>query len=275
MTQLVIATPPAFSDSPEDLLVVAQPVKESAILAVLRNSKFGAVREEVIFMGFFQNGDTIPLAVSPVDGYTYSAEEITYRVMMYSTRAAAGGFTPGQTARPTMSSSSTPGNVYWWTFDVDDATHVVATSVSYYIQDGAETITNGGIVKVLAVCQRQSDNAFVGSPQGAIDGAAGTGLAGTGGGTAETTPGGGYTFVASDVGKFFLFDSGGSDSVTIPDDTDPGFSGFYCYIQVNAPGDLTINGVTQLIDGLASENFVGTNAFTLTATSGGGGYETV
>lgn len=272
MSQLTIATPPPFTDTPEDLLAAGQPLKASPILQMLRNSKYAAAREEIMLMGFFQNGDTIPLAVSPVDGYEYSAEEITYRPMIYSTRVATG-FTPGQKTRPTMSPVGTPGNLYWWTFNVADATRVVALTTSYYIVDGDESITNDGVVKVLAVCQRQSDNAFIGSPQGAIDGPTGTGFSGSGSGTLPAPGTDGYTFVASDIGKFFLFDSGTSVNVTIPDDTNPGFSGFYCYIQINAPGDLTINGVTQTIDGLASENFPGTNAFELVTI--GGGYETV
>jgi hypothetical protein len=174
-----------------------------------------------------------------------------------------------------MSSASTAGNLYWKNFTVDDVTRTVSTVVSYYVADGAESITNDGVVKVLAVCQRQSDNAFIVSPQGQSAGGVGTGLAGSGFGTRDLTPADGYTFVASDRGQSILFDSGTSVTITLPDTTTPGFEDFYCYVQVDAPGDLTINTVTQLINGSPSFFVAGTNAFTLTITGTLDGYETI
>jgi hypothetical protein len=40
------------------------------------NAKFGVASSEVVYMGEFYNGQTVPVAVSPKDGYTYSRSQM-------------------------------------------------------------------------------------------------------------------------------------------------------------------------------------------------------
>jgi hypothetical protein len=44
----------------------------------------------------------VPLPVSPVDGYAYSAAEVLFRPHLASSRQPAGGFVPGQELFPTL-----------------------------------------------------------------------------------------------------------------------------------------------------------------------------
>jgi hypothetical protein len=79
--------------------------------------------------------------------------------MIYSNRAPAPGFVPGQAAPPAQSSSQ-PAPLYNFPggWDINDATGVVSLRTSYYTPGGAETVTNDGIIKVYAVCLRLSLN---------------------------------------------------------------------------------------------------------------------
>jgi len=43
----------------------------------MRRRKFAAVRTEE-FWGYYKNGETVALPVSPADGYAYAREELRY-----------------------------------------------------------------------------------------------------------------------------------------------------------------------------------------------------
>jgi hypothetical protein len=132
-------------------------VTDDVAVKILQNAKFGCVRFETIFMGYFKHGDTVPQPVSPVDQYTYARNEVVYDFALYSTRQPAQGFVSGQATAPAISSVSTP-NLYWTRAGINDATGIVSIDVSYYQPKGTETITHDGIVKVVALCQRASIN---------------------------------------------------------------------------------------------------------------------
>ncbi len=157
MPQLVMSVPPGFNDLADSLLVQDQPLTDDILTKINHNAKFGVVRIERIFMGFYKHGDTIPLPFSPVDGYAYSQPEITYDFELVTTRAPGSGFVSGQATPPVISSNQAANLLYWYV-DIDDSTGVVTIFVAYYKQGGAETDTNDGIVKVYAECQRLSVN---------------------------------------------------------------------------------------------------------------------
>jgi hypothetical protein len=157
MAQMTLSSQPDFFDLADSAFAVDQPVTDDLLVKLNHNAKFGAVRCEYIYMGYYKHGDTVPAPVSPVDGYAYSRGELLFDFRLVSTRAAGSGFVSGQATPPPIASSQ-PANLYYFVSDVDDATGNVSITVSYYKQGGSETVTNDGIVKVFAVCQRQSLN---------------------------------------------------------------------------------------------------------------------
>jgi hypothetical protein len=157
MSQLTFSGIPGFFDIADSAIAGGQPLTDDSIAKISHNAKFGAVRCEIITMGFFTAGNTVPTPVSPVDGYTYSRAEVTYIPIPASSRSPAAGFTPGQAAFPTLATTD-PGTgsliICPYQLDINDATGVV-TCQTYWSTSGAE---NQGTVKVYAICQRSSMN---------------------------------------------------------------------------------------------------------------------
>lgn len=153
MAQLTFGSIPGFVDIAPQTFSPTQPVTDVAMKQLNENAKGGCVRPELIYAGWFRNGDVVPLPVSPVDGYIYSRAEVRYVVEGFSSQPAGSGFVPGQKTRPALGSSSgTAVNAY--TADVDDETGTVAIN-TFYNTGGS---TADGVVKVMCVCTRLSVN---------------------------------------------------------------------------------------------------------------------
>lgn len=159
MAQLILAEIPGVVDLPDSTIAADQPLTDYSIQKISNNAKFGAVRCEIIFMGFYHHGDTVLTPISPVDGYAYARGEVQYLWTMYSNRAPGAGFVAGQQAPPSQASAQTerlynfPGP-----WDINDATGLVSLRTTYW-NGSTETVTNDGIIKVYAMCQRLSVNA--------------------------------------------------------------------------------------------------------------------
>jgi len=157
MSQLTMANIPGFFDIADSAIAGGQPLTDDSIQKISHNAKFGAVRCELIYMGFFQNGNTVGVPTSPVDGYTYARSEVIYIPILASGRSPAAGFTPGQAAFPSLATTD-PGTgnliISPYQLDVNDTTGIV-TCQTYWSVSGAE---NQGTLKVYALCQRSSVN---------------------------------------------------------------------------------------------------------------------
>lgn len=171
---------PEFVDVPEDILAVAQPLREGnddptqdGIIDISHNAKFAAVRCEIIYQGFWRSNGVVTLPVSPIDGYTYKRGEVHYKAILYSTLHPSA-FTQGTTTPPTVGAATlvkrmSVGALYWYKFDVDDVTGTLNCGVSYFVPGGAESIYDGsaplnsidGVLKIYAICQRESVNAAI------------------------------------------------------------------------------------------------------------------
>jgi hypothetical protein len=193
-TGLSLGAIPTFKDAPEGTVMVAQPLREGnqssparfGALDISYLAKFATVRTEIIPMGFWSGGQTIPVPASPVDGYQYQRGEVRYKGIIYTT-LHPNGFTQGTSTPPTVGSGLTKrllkGPLYWHKMSVDDTTGITACGVSYYIPNGAETIYDGsapnnaqdGVLKVYAICQRMSVNAVVLGVNGGIGSLGGIG----------------------------------------------------------------------------------------------------
>lgn len=163
MAQLTIAMIPGLIDLPDTSIAAHDIAYEDSILKICENGKFSAVRHETIFMGYYRGGDTIGTPLSPVDGYQYSPFERRFAWSVFTTRGAGPNFVSGQALAPTFAlgqiSLNQSGQIYLQIFNVDDVTGLVSCATSYFAQGRvAETITTDGIVRVLAICQRQSLN---------------------------------------------------------------------------------------------------------------------
>lgn len=155
MSQLTFSSVPGFFDIGDSAIAGGQPLTDDSISKISHNAKFGAVRCEIIYMGFYSAGNTVATPTSPVDGYAYSRSEVMYIPILASSRSPAAGFTPGQAAFPTLATTD-PGTgnliICPYQLDINDTTGVV-TCQTYWSTSGAE---NQGTVKVYAICQRSS-----------------------------------------------------------------------------------------------------------------------
>jgi hypothetical protein len=159
MSQLTLSAIPGFFDLADAAIAAGQPLTDDSILKISHNAKFGTVRSKLIFMGFYANGNTVPTPVDPDDGYAYQRSECQFVWMIYSNRAPAAGFIPGQQIPP-IQSSTQAGTLYncpgGW--DINDTSGAVNLRTTYWSSGGSEQITSDGIVKVYAVCLRSSIN---------------------------------------------------------------------------------------------------------------------
>ena len=157
MSQLTLSSIPGFFDIADSALVGGQPLTDDSMLKISHNAKFAAVRTEVMFMGFFQPGDSVGTPMSPVDGYAYSRAECMFVPVLASSRSPAAGFVSGQKSFPALATAD-PGQgslvVVPYQLDINDATGLL-TCQTYWSVSGAE---NQGLVKVYCVATRSSVN---------------------------------------------------------------------------------------------------------------------
>jgi hypothetical protein len=150
-------TPCGFTDLPDGQIAGGQPLTDVAIQAINHNAKYGGVRSEELTLGYFTSGNYMPTVVSPVDGYIYSMDELTFHTTFASSRQPGSGFTPGQTTFPVLANSDIgTGNVLAAPYQlyVDRTSGVLICQV-YFSTSGA---ANQGTVEVTVTAQRGSVN---------------------------------------------------------------------------------------------------------------------
>ncbi len=157
MSQLTFSSIPGFFDIADSAIAGGQPLTDDSISKISHNAKFGAVRCELIYVGFYKPGDTVPTPTSPVDGYAYARAECMYIPIFASSRSPGAGFVSGQAAFPVLATTD-PGVgsliICPYQLDINDSTGVL-TCQTYWSTSGPE---NQGTVKVYAMCQRSSVN---------------------------------------------------------------------------------------------------------------------
>ncbi len=163
MAQITLPHVHGAIDIPDSAIGANQVLTDDSMMKLHHNSSFAPFRCERIYCGFFRHGDTVPTPVSPVDGYVYNDEEVSYECELAMNQApgmsAPGstvGFATGQALMPIGSGNTADGHVYWWLTDIDELTGNITCSTSYRIAGGKETITQDACVKVYAICQRAS-----------------------------------------------------------------------------------------------------------------------
>ena len=115
---LVLNQIPGFSDLPDANLVAGALALGIEDAMIASNAAFGMVRLEV-FQGIYIDGDTVILPVSPVDGYNYSRDELTYTWALYNTDDQKTGWITG------------PDSLWYAAWLVDQTLGVVSCEENY------------------------------------------------------------------------------------------------------------------------------------------------
>ncbi len=159
MAQLTFASIPGFFDLADSAIVGGQPLTDDAIGKISHNAKFGAVRCELFYMGFFRNGDIIPVPTSPVDGYVYQRSELLFFLIHASTLSPGAGFVPGQALFPGLANPAGQGTivatpyVMFYVPSTGPPPQGLVTLQNFYSISGA---VNEGTVAVYGIGQRSS-----------------------------------------------------------------------------------------------------------------------
>lgn len=147
---LTLESQPGFTEVADNTFDAGNAASDSAFKALNAASKFGVVRNEQ-FYGFYKNGETVALPVSPADGYEYQRSELLYTFAWYWTGSATGACNGTQTPPPRGATSGS-GYPLQQGANVDQASGLVSTQVSYY--KDSEQDTNDGILLVVTHAQR-------------------------------------------------------------------------------------------------------------------------
>jgi hypothetical protein len=138
---LVLNTPPGFSDQPDTSLAAGEFGLGIQLAKISGNAALGMTRME-FFQGVYTNGETVDLPVSPVDGYEYQQNELTYVWGIYSSCNTGNGWITG------------PQALWYAQWGVDQDTGIVSCE-EWYRADGAAGISNDGYLQVFTIAQRQ------------------------------------------------------------------------------------------------------------------------
>jgi hypothetical protein len=98
-SSLVVAGGPAFTYHADSAFATDKPLTEALAQAMNQSAKVGVINSEVIYMGEFAHGATVPQPVSPADGHTYSYAECLFATCLRWTMDSDGGARPTPRSR--------------------------------------------------------------------------------------------------------------------------------------------------------------------------------
>jgi hypothetical protein len=150
MSELTLGVQPGFTDLDASTFNAGNTASETTLKALNADAQFAAVRNEQ-FWGYYRNGETVALPVSPADGYVYSRSECLYSWSIYST-GNAGADLAGTHTPPAPGSTTGAGDMLQLTAQVDQSSGVIAMGVAYY--SSSQTNTTNGILMVITHAQR-------------------------------------------------------------------------------------------------------------------------
>jgi len=78
MSNLVVQYTPHFQGDLTSLINIDDPWSEDLARRLNVAAKFSVLKNEVIYMGEFKHGDTVPTPISPADGYPYTYAETQF-----------------------------------------------------------------------------------------------------------------------------------------------------------------------------------------------------
>lgn len=144
-SNIVMASSPSYSAITAGWIGLDKPLTQQLAQGLNDDAKFSVVNEEVIFLGEFYNGQTVPHPVSPADGYTYSYAECKF---LFSWRWTPQGNSAALAAPPISYGQLGPMQASV------SSVGVVSTTVKYIDDNGNVNSTNDGRLAVFAFCTR-------------------------------------------------------------------------------------------------------------------------
>jgi len=142
---LTISIPPGYSDLADSQLVAGSPAFGIDVGKIYDNAVFGMTRPEIFVSGPYTNGQTVPVPVSPIDGYTYQRSELLYIWTVQNSVDQKTGWITGK------------DSLWYLAYLVDQATGVVSID-EWYRRSGSHydgVHTNDGTLTVWVIAQRQ------------------------------------------------------------------------------------------------------------------------
>jgi hypothetical protein len=139
---LTIEDAPSYIDLDNTVFEVDDPLATTPLTQLSRNAKYAVVNAEVIYMGEFSNGETVPNPVSPADGHIYSYGETKFQFSWRWTTVGSA-FT-----QPDFGF----GQLHRIEATVNPASGLVSTAVAMY--NSGVIATTWGRIAVFAFCQR-------------------------------------------------------------------------------------------------------------------------
>lgn len=147
MAALTLDKIPGFADLPNASLIAGNVALGSHLAKISDNAALGMMRLER-FPGLYKNGDTVPLPVSAVDGYTYTRAELLYVWGIQTSLNPDTGWITG------------PDALWYAGWKVDQTTGLVSTE-EWYRRSGSSdqaASSNDGVLRVWTLGQRQRTN---------------------------------------------------------------------------------------------------------------------
>jgi hypothetical protein len=158
MSQLTFSQIPGYFDIADSAIVGGQPLTDDAIAKISHNAKFGVVRAEQFYMGFYANSNVVPTPTSPVDGYAYTRQECLYFLIHASTLSPGAGFVPGQALFPTLGANAGAGALlaspYQMYIQGSTGINPGQVTISNYYQTSGQVFE--GTLAVYCLAQRSS-----------------------------------------------------------------------------------------------------------------------
>jgi hypothetical protein len=146
LTTLTLAAAASYVDHPDSAFYTDRALNTSLVQEMNHAAKFGVVNTEVIYMGVFKHGDTVPTPASPADGHAYSYAEVKFQTSPRWTADDDGG-SPGTMKIPDLGK----GQLSDWASSVSSL-GLVSISVVYELT--TQTTFHTGRVAVFAFCSR-------------------------------------------------------------------------------------------------------------------------
>jgi hypothetical protein len=153
MPSLVLGVQPGFTELADSTFDAGNGATAATLKSLNASVKFAAVRTEE-FWGYYKNGETVVLPVSPADGYQYSRSELRYVWSVFWTGAAPSSDLLGTQTAPSRGATTGAGNLLALGFNIVQSSGAVTCNVSYYKSGGSQTDTNDGILLVTTIAKR-------------------------------------------------------------------------------------------------------------------------
>jgi hypothetical protein len=143
LNSLVVAAHPVYSPVLDSEVATDAAVTDSIMQRINRNAKFAALNTEILYMGEFTSGQTVPRPVSPADGYEYAYSEVT---MLGFWRWTTPGYALVEASGQDRKQVSDIG------YGINPANGAFGCDVNYY--NNGYQLTNDGRLVVTAFCKR-------------------------------------------------------------------------------------------------------------------------